>query len=97
MDDKTKKPLASARVLIKQGDKPTIVTADSRGRFEVVVITTEPFAFETQAAGYMGTAAGAVAGLCARQRFELNLALLPAGTREAPPAPRFLSGKCPLP
>lgn len=96
VDAKTKAPIAGARILIKQGEEPLTARADPRGRFSAVVSTGEPFGFETQASGYMGTAAGAVAGLCPRERFRLNLSLLPAGTREAPPAPLFLTGKCPV-
>lgn len=96
VDAKTKAPIPGAEVLIKQGEEPVTARSDGRGRFSAVVSTGEPFGFETQAPGYMGTAAGAVAGLCSRERFQLNLSLLPAGTREAPPAPLFLSGKCPV-
>lgn len=96
VDAKTKKPLPDAEVLIKQGAEPLIARANRSGRFQVVVSTGSPFAFETQAPGYMGTAAGALGGLCGRERFELNLSLFPAGTRDAPPAPRFLSGHCPV-
>lgn len=96
LDAKTKKPIAGAVVLIKQGDEPITATADKEGRYRAVVTVTAPFAFETQAKGYMGTAAGAVGGLCGRERFELNLSPVPAGTREAPPAPLFLTGKCPV-
>ncbi|HVE47457.1 MAG TPA: carboxypeptidase-like regulatory domain-containing protein [Acidimicrobiales bacterium] len=96
LDAKTKKPIAGAVVLIKQGDEPITATADKQGRYRAVVTVTSPFAFETRAKGYMGTAAGAVGGLCGRERFELNLSPVPAGTREAPPAPLFLSGKCPV-
>lgn len=95
-DAKTKKPLAGAKVVIQQGPVPRRATADGQGRYRIVVSVAEPLSFVTEAKGYMGTAAGAVGGLCPRERFELNLAPVPAGTREAPPAPLFLSGSCPV-
>lgn len=95
-DASTKKPIPGAVVIIKQGAKPVNAKADAEGRYRVVVRVPEPLAFETRAEGYMGTAAGAIGGLCGRERFELNLSPVPAGTREAPPAPLFLTGKCPV-
>lgn len=95
-DAKTKKPLAGAKVVIEQGPVPLTAIADGQGRYMIVVGVAEPLSFVTEAKGYMGTAAGAVGGLCPRERFELNLAPVPAGTREAPPAPLFLSGSCPV-
>lgn len=96
-DAKTKKPLAGAKVVIQQGPGSLTAVADRQGRYRIVVSVKEPLSFVTEAEGYMGTAAGAVGQLCPRERFELNLAPLPAGTREAPPAPLFLSGNCPVP
>lgn len=95
-DANTKKPLAGAKVVIRQGPVPLTAIADRWGRYRVVVSVPEPFSFVTEAKGYMGTAAGVLGELCPRERFELNLAPVPAGTPEAPPAPRFLSGHCPV-